>query len=153
MSRAEVMVSVKATAAECFEFVDDHRNTPRFMVGIRSYDPLTKKARGKGARFLSVTVLAGKTIESEVECTTWVRHRKIVGTARSGPKIRGSWTFEEYDDGTTDVTLLNEYELPTVLRFIPGVGGVVERGMDQSLKKLKRLVEAETRKKKPATKK
>ena len=145
MSRVEATITIEAGAAECFEFVDDHHNTPRFMVGIKRYDPVTSKARGKGARFRTVAQVAGRSIESEVECTTWVRNRKLIGVTRKGPKTSGGWTFEEFDDGTTDVTLVHEYELQGWLRLIPGTGAIVERAIQQSLRNLKRMVEAEAR--------
>jgi len=148
VNRAEATITINASAEECFEVVDDHDKTPRFMVGIKRYDPVGAKERGKGAVFLTVADIAGRKVESEVVCTTWVRNRKLVGTSRTGPKTRGSWTFEEFDDGTTDVTLTNEYELPGMFRLIPGVNGIVERAMAQSLRNLKRMVEAEASSKK-----
>lgn len=148
MNRAEATITINASAEECFEYVDDHDKTPKFMVGVKRYDPIGKKERGKGAVFLTVADIAGRKIESEVVCTAWVRNKKLVGTSRTGPKTRGSWSFEEFDDGTTDVTLTNEYDLPGIFRLIPGVGGIVERAMQQSLRNLKRQVEAEARKKK-----
>jgi hypothetical protein len=73
----------------------------------------------------------------------------MVATSRKGPKTRGSWSFEEFDDGTTDATLLYEYELPMVFKFVPGVNGIIRGNLEKSMQKLKRLVEAETRARAP----
>jgi uncharacterized membrane protein len=143
VSRVEATVTVKAGARDCFDFVAEPSNTPRFMIGMKSYHPIGRKDRGQGARFISVIEIAGGRFESELETTEYVPWERITGVARSGPKTRGGWTFQEYDDGTTDVTLAWDYELPAVFRLVPGVGTVMERGLRDSLKKLKRLIEAD----------
>lgn len=154
MGRADVTVTVKASVDQAFAFVADPANTTRFMKGMKTYRPITAKDRGKGARFATVIEIAGKKFESELETTAYVEGERIVGESRSGPKTRGTWIFEEYDDGTTDVTMQWEYELPGVFRFVPGAGGIVEKGMEDSLKKLRTLIEAEASKatRKPAAK-
>jgi len=155
-----VTVTVKAPAGDCFDFVADPKNTTRFMVGMKSYKPVGRKDRGKGAKFATVVDVAGKTFDSELETVEFVPGERIVGVSRSGPKTRGTWSFEEYDDGTTDVSMRWEYDLPGVFRFVPGAGGFVDRAMAESLKRLKKLIEAESGKarktgarKKPAAKK
>ena len=146
MRRADVTVTVKAPADACFDFVADPKNTTRFMVGMKSYQPVGRKDRGKGARFATVVDVAGKTFDSELETVEYVPGERIVGVSRSGPKTRGTWSFEEFDDGTTDVSMLWEYDLPGVFRFVPGAGGFVDRAMAESLERLKKLIEADARK-------
>ena len=144
MNEAEASVTIRATARQCFDYVADPSNVPRFMAGIQRNEPLTSKTRGKGARVLSVAEVAGKEIEAELEVTTWREPDRIVLNSVRGAKIRGTWTFQEFDDGSTDVTLLHEYELPGVFRFLPGgmVRGTIEKGLEDSLRRLKRQVEA-----------
>jgi uncharacterized membrane protein len=70
----------------------------------------------------------------------------------SGLKLKASWLFKEFDDGTTDVTLVNEYEPPGVFQLMGGlVRSTVEKATAQSLERLKRQVEA-TANKAPAKK-
>jgi hypothetical protein len=59
-----------------------------------------------------------------------------------GLKLRSSWDFEANDDGTTDVTLVNEYEPPGIFRLMGGlVRSTVQEGTERSLADLKRQVE------------
>jgi uncharacterized membrane protein len=152
MSQAEVTVTVKAPAQAVFDFIAEPSNTPRFMNGITRYDPIGTKRRGKGARFDSRAVVAGKIFDVELEVTSWKDGEMMVATSRKGPKTRGSWHFEDFDDGTSDATLLYEYELPMVFKFVPGVNGIIRGNLEKSLQKLKKLVEADAKGPAKATK-
>ncbi|MFN2464251.1 MAG: SRPBCC family protein [Candidatus Dormibacteria bacterium] len=147
MSQAEVTVTIKAAPSTVFDFVNEPANTPRFMRGIRRYDPVGSKRTGKGAVYASTAVVAGKDFDVELEVTGWKRNELIRAKSRKGPRTQGTWTFEEFDDGTTDATLLYEYDLPMVFRFIPGVNGMIEGDLKKSLARLKTLVESEAKKK------
>jgi uncharacterized membrane protein len=144
VSKANVTVTIKAPVDSAFDFVAEPSNTPRFMTGITRYEPIGEKRRGKGARFDSRAVVVGKAFDVELEVTGWKDNERMVATSRKGPRTQGTWSFEEFDDGTTDVTLLYEYDLPMVFRFVPGVNGIIEANLEKSLLKLKKLVEAET---------
>jgi uncharacterized membrane protein len=147
MKEVAVAVTINAGAGQCFEFVAEPANIPRFMFGVKSYDPLTSKTRGRGATFSSVISVGGRDIDAELEITGWVECERMIATSTKGPKTIGSWTFEEYDDGTTDVTLAQEYELPAIFRFLPQgpIHAAVERELRRSLERLKKLIETETR--------
>jgi uncharacterized membrane protein len=124
--------------------VGDHRNATRFMLGIKRYEPLTAQDAGLGARFLAVVEAMGRKVEAELEITEWVDNDRMSSVSRRGPKTQGGWSFEEFDDGTTDITLTYAYEVPGVFRFLPGrvVEGIVERGLRISLHRLKKEIEA-----------
>ncbi|GAC1576086.1 MAG: hypothetical protein NVS3B24_05460 [Candidatus Dormibacteria bacterium] len=146
MSTAEVTVTIKAPIRAVFDFVDEPSNTPRFMRGISRYEPLGKKRTGKGAVYGSTAVIAGRDFDVELEVTEWKRDELLVAVSRKGAKTRGAWRFEEFDDGTTDATLTYDYDLPMVFRFVPGVNGMIEGDLKKSLANLKKMVEAETKK-------
>lgn len=150
MGEAEVTVTIKAPAARVFEFIADPSNTPRFMNGITRYDPIGGQTRGKGARFASTAVVVGRAFDVELEVTAWKDGEMMVATSRKGLRTRGTWRVVDFDDGTSDATMLYEYELPLVFKFVPGVNGIIHGNLEKSLQKLKRMVEAEaanTRKK------
>jgi len=153
MSDAEVTVTIQAAARTVFDFVAEPSNTPRFMNGITRYDPIGSRRAGKGARFASVAVVAGKPFDVELEVTSWKDGEMMGATSRKGPKTRGTWQFEDYDDGTSDATLLYEYELPMVFKFVPGVNGIIRGNLEKSLRKLKKLVEADAKGARPAPRK
>jgi hypothetical protein len=80
------------------------------MVGIIRYQPQGTKDRGKGARFDSVAGIAGRKFETVLAITDWKDGERMTVSSSTGLKLKASWLFEEFDDGTTDVTLVNEYE-------------------------------------------
>jgi uncharacterized membrane protein len=143
MHEVAVTVTVNAEAQQCFDYVADPANIPRVMAGIKRYDPLTSQTRGKGATFISIAEVAGREIEAYMEIIGWKEPEHMVAASTKGPKLRGSWTFEEFDDGTTDITLHQEFELPGVFKLMPGgiVRGTVEKGVRDSLRNLKRQIE------------
>ena len=145
MGKTTVTVTIKAPIEAAFDFVAEPGNTPRFMNGISRYDPIGDQSRGKGARIDSRAMVAGRHFDVELEFTTWEENERMVAISRKGPHTLGTWSFEAFDDGTTDVTLVYEYELPIIFRFVPGVGGIIQTNLEKSLQKLKKLVEAEVK--------
>jgi uncharacterized membrane protein len=143
VKEVEVSVTIRARGQECFDFVADPANVPRFMYGVKRYEPIGGRTRGRGAHFSSVISLGGRDIDAELEVTGWSDGEHMVATSTRGPKTRGSWTFEEYDDGTTDVTLTQEYELPGLFKLLPQgpIHAGVERELKRSLERLKTLIE------------
>ena len=120
------------------------------MTAIKVHRPQGGKDRGKGASFGSVAEIAGRDFEMVLVMTEWEEDEKITATSEAGLKLRTTFVFEEFDDGTTDVTLFNEYEPPGVFRLMGGlVRSTVESAALESLENLKRMVEAETRKARP----
>jgi ribosome-associated toxin RatA of RatAB toxin-antitoxin module len=147
MNKVEATITIRADVRRCFDFVADPANIPRFMAGVTRYEPKGRKDRGKGARFDSVAVVAGRNITTVLEIIDWKDCERMTAVSNGSVKLKASWIFEEYDDDTTDVTLTNEYEAPGVFKLMGGlVRPTVDRGVTQSLARLKRLVEAETRK-------
>jgi len=145
LNKVEATITIKADARSCFDFIAEPSNIPRFMAGVKRYEPQGKKDRGKGARFDSVAVVAGRDIKAVLEIIDWTDCERMTAVSHGSVKLKASWIFEEYDDGTTDVTLANEYEAPGVFKLMGGlVRPTVDRGINQSLTRLKRLVEAET---------
>jgi uncharacterized membrane protein len=147
VNRSRATVTVDAPVDACFAYVGDHHNATQFMLGIKRYEPLTQQTEGKGARFLAVVEVAGRKLEAEMEITEWVDGEKMLAVSRKGPKTEGGWSFEEYDDGTTDITLSYAYEVPGVFRLLPRrlIEGIVERGLQHSLRRLKDQIERASR--------
>ena len=151
MGQAEVTVTIRAPIERVFDFVDEPSNTPRFMRGITRYDPVGPRRNVKGAVYASTAVIVGRAFDVELEVTGWKRHEMLKAVSRRGPKTSGTWRFAKAGDDSTDATLLYEYDLPLVFRFVPGVSAIIEGDLRKSLAKLRTLVEAEARKR-PAAK-
>jgi uncharacterized membrane protein len=145
LNRAEATITIKADCGRCFEYVTDPVNVPRFMAAITRYEPQTEKQRGKGARFDSVAEIAGRRFETVLVISDWKEGERMAVASNGSLKLQSSWIFEQFDDGTTDVTLVNEYEPPGIFKLMGGlVRSAVEKGTEQSLDDLKRQVEGLT---------
>jgi uncharacterized membrane protein len=56
-----------------FAYVDDYRNVPDWMYGLKKYEPAGEKDRGLGAVFEGTAKL-GATLHTTVEVTEWVEN-------------------------------------------------------------------------------
>jgi uncharacterized membrane protein len=167
-SKVENSVEIDRPVAEVFAFVDDYRNTTRYIVGMTQYKPTTDATNGNGARFAMVKKTTGlPDIKSEVEIHGWVEEKKIAFKSISGFENSGSYTFTAKGSKTT-VKLVNEYDITSLLGGGGGLfggikkaaGGALSRAAEGqarkdltgSLGKLRELVEGSPRKMQPAAK-
>src|ERR1700737_2592520 len=60
MGRITISDSIDAPVAVVFGYVDDHRNTTKYMQGLTKWKPTTSVTHGKGAKF-EVGMKAGPT--------------------------------------------------------------------------------------------
>ncbi|GAC1333154.1 MAG: hypothetical protein NVSMB17_13200 [Candidatus Dormibacteria bacterium] len=167
-SRVENSVDIDRPIAEVFAFVDDYRNTTRYIVGMTEYRPTTDRTSGDGARFAMVKKTTGlPDIKSEVEIHGWSENSRIAFRSISGFENSGSYTFTERG-GKTNVKLVNDYDLTSLLGGGGGLfgglkkaaGGALSKAAEGqarkdltgSLDKLRELVEAAPRKPLPAPK-
>ncbi len=142
MNRAEASIIIRAEASTCFDYVTEPENVPRFMAGIAAYEPQSKNHRVKGARFDGVADIAGRKFETVLVIEDWAEGRRMSIGSVGALKLRSTWDFEANDDGTTEVTLVNEYEPPGIFRLMGGlVRSTVQEGTERSLVDLKLQVE------------
>lgn len=152
-------VVIKRPVAEVFAFVDDHRNTVRYVVGLAEWRPVGERQQGPGARFALTKKTRGlPDLRSEVEVVDWRANELIEYVSISGFENSGAYTFAAADGGTR-VTLTNTYDLSTAFGadrggFFGGVArrlgiaagrateGRVTQDLKASLEKLRQLVEA-----------
>lgn len=161
-SRVENSVDIDRPVADVFAFVDDYRNTTRYIVGMTQYKPTTDVVSGNGARFAMVKKTTGlPDIKSEVEVHGWVADHKIGFRSISGFENSGSYTFTSKGD-KTNVKLVNEYDITSLLGgggglfggFKKAAGGALSKAAEGqarkdltvSLDKLRELVEQSPRK-------
>jgi hypothetical protein len=160
-SRVEHSVEIQRRVDQVFAFVDDYRNTTRYMVGLSEWRPVGEKTQGKGSRFALTKRTPGvPDIKSEVEITGWTKNKLIGFESYSGFENSGSYEFVAGGDKTV-VRLINTYDIASVLgggrggvfgglaRRVGGAAGKalegpVLRDLEKSLQNLKRLVEKET---------
>ena len=168
-SKVENSIRIDRPVAQVFAFVDDYRNTTKYLVGMTEYKPTTDKVSGAGSRFKLVKKTTGlPDIKSEIEITGWEKDKKIVFDSISGFENGGSYTFSARGDAT-DVKLVNSYDMTSLLGGGGGLFGGLKKAaggaissaaegraradLTKSLENLKRLVESSPAPKaKPATK-
>lgn len=143
MGHITVTETVAAPPQAVFAYVDDHRNTTKYMKDLTRWAPAGDKVHGKGASF-EVAMKAGPmTLSSVVEITTWTANKAIGWTSREGFKQTGRWTFKASGSGT-DATFDMDYELPGGIagRMLSRAAEPIVRGnIEQSVRALRTQVE------------
>jgi len=109
MGRITIDMTINAPVATVFAYVDDYRNTTKYMKDLVKWQPTGKVTHGKGARF-DVGMRAGPTtLTSVVDITTWTENTAIGWHSNEGFRQIGIWAFTPKGD-KTQVTFDMEYE-------------------------------------------
>jgi uncharacterized membrane protein len=144
MGTITISEDIAAPVEAVFAYVDDHRNTTKYMKGLTKWAPVGSQNHGKGAKF-EVAMKAGPmTLSSVVDITTWTENRAIGWTSLEGFKQTGKWSFKEVGNGS-QATFDMDYELPGGLAgklVSRAAEPIVRSNIDQSVKALKRQVES-----------
>lgn len=128
-SKVENSVEINRPVTQVFGFVDDYKNTTKYLVGMTEYSPTTKQTSGKGSRFKFVKKTTGlPDIKSEIEITGWERDKKIAFESISGFENGGTYTFSS-KGAKTVVKLVNSYDISSLL---PGGGGGLFGGLKKA---------------------
>jgi uncharacterized membrane protein len=109
MGRITIDMTINAPVATVFAYVDDYRNTTKYMKDLVKWQPTGKVTHGKGAQF-NVGMKAGPTtLTSVVDISTWLENKAIGWDSNEGFKQIGMWAFKPKGD-KTQVTFDMEYE-------------------------------------------
>jgi uncharacterized membrane protein len=139
---------ISASVDAVFAYVDDYRNTTKYMKDLTKWAPAGSLTHGKGASF-QVAMKAGPiTLGSVVDITTWAENSAIGWSSTDGFKQRGQWSFKA-DGERTKATFDLDYELPGGIagRLLSRAADPIVRGnVDKSVRNLKSQVERAVRK-------
>jgi uncharacterized membrane protein len=109
MGRITIDMTINAPVSTVFAYVDDYRNTTKYMKDLVKWQPTGKVTHGKGAQF-DVGMKAGPTtLNSVVDITTWTENKTIAWHSHEGFKQIGKWAFAPKGNATS-VTFDMEYE-------------------------------------------
>ena len=143
MGQISIRETIEAPVATVFAYVDDHRNTTKYMKDLVKWQPTTDVTHGRGAKF-AVGMKAGPTtLNSVVDINAWTENKTIAWTSLEGFKQTGRWSFKAQGD-RTDVTFDMEYE------FGGGIAGrmlgraaepIVRGNLEASVRNLKSQTE------------
>jgi uncharacterized membrane protein len=139
MGRIIITRLIAAPVETVFAYVDDYRNTTKYMKDLSKWQPTGDKTHGKGSEF-EVGMRAGPTtLTSMVLITHWTENRVIGWSSQSGFKQSGKWQFRSKGEDT-EATFEMEYE------FGGGIAGrmlgraaepIVRGNLEQSVAALK----------------
>jgi uncharacterized membrane protein len=143
MGHINVTRSIEAPPESVFAYVDDYRNTTKYMKDLTKWQPVGEQTHGKGSHF-EVAMKAGpKVLDSSVLITQWTENKVIAWVSQSGFKQTGKWSFKPKGSGT-EATFDMEYE------FGGGIAGkvlakaaepFVKMNIESSVDELKRQTE------------
>jgi uncharacterized membrane protein len=140
--------AIAAPVEAVFAYVDDHRNTTKYMKDLTKWAPAGSQTHGKGAKFQVAMKAGPMTLSSLVDITTWTENRTIGWTSREGFKQTGKWSFKKDGEGT-EATFDMEYELPGGIagRMLSRAADPIVRGnIQQSVRNLRAQVEKSAKK-------
>ena len=134
---------IAAPVEAVFAYVDDHRNTTKYMKDLTKWAPVGSKSHGKGAKFAVAMKAGPMTLSSVVDITTWTENRAIGWKSAEGFKQTGKWSFKPSGEGT-EATFDMEYELPGGIagRMLSRAADpIVRSNIEQSVRTLRSQVE------------
>jgi uncharacterized membrane protein len=149
MGTITIHETVDAPVETVFAYVDDYRNTTKYMQGLSKWKPTGATTHGKGAQF-EVAMKAGPaTLGSVVDIVSWTANKVIGWRSIEGFKQKGEWSFKAKGE-QTEVTFRMEYELPGGIagRMLSRAADPVVRG---NLQKSARALKEKAEKQRPAS--
>lgn len=139
MGHINITETIDCPTEAVFAYVDNYKNTTKYMRDLSKWKPIGDKKHGKGAVF-EVGMKAGpKVLESTIEMDKWVENKTIAWESTDGFWQKGSWLFRTVN-GKTQATYDMEYE------FGGGIAGkllakaaepIVRMNLEKSVKALR----------------
>ncbi|MUM19750.1 SRPBCC family protein [Mycobacterium sp. CBMA271] len=114
---------VDAPLAYVFDYVADYQNLAEWMFGIQKVKLVSGDANEAGSRY-DVAIKIGATIKSTLEVTEKNVNSLFATESRAGFSNQSSWRFREISEGSTEITIDVEYQLP---------GGLAGRVMGKAI--------------------
>ena len=114
----------EAPVATTFAYVDDYRNTPKWMFGLSRFDPVTDQLSGLGATYDGTFAVKPIKLHSSIRITGWEQDKLIALESYEGFEIKSTWNFESLGPEQSKVIVDFSYELP---------GGLAGRAMGRVL--------------------
>ena len=102
---------VRASLAETFAYVDDHRHVPEWMFGVEKFEAVGDQDHGKGAVF-DVVMHVGVPIRTRLEVVAWEQDALLEFRSVKGFSTESRWTFEAVGEDETRVVSEITYHLP-----------------------------------------
>ncbi|RDI68367.1 SRPBCC family protein [Nocardia pseudobrasiliensis] len=95
-----------------FAYASDLRNAPEWLFGITRIDVLGDIPVGVGAVYDGTMKLGPITLHSTVRIVEWEQNSYACAESIAGFETRSTWRLRAVEDGTTEVVVDIDYELP-----------------------------------------
>jgi ribosome-associated toxin RatA of RatAB toxin-antitoxin module len=132
---------VEAPVEVLFAYVDDYRNTTKWLFGLSKFDPTSEVTSGLGSTFDGTFAVKPIKLHSSVKIVEWVQGAVIAVESYKGFQINQRWEFSATGPETSKVIVDVRYELPGGLagkamgRAIEPIVALSVRHSDDSLRK------------------
>ncbi|MBU6430277.1 MAG: SRPBCC family protein, partial [Cyanobacteria bacterium REEB65] len=109
MGHITIVETINASVEDVFAYVDDYKNTTKYMRDLTKWKPVGAKNHGKGAIF-DVAMKAGpKSLDSTIEMYDWAENKLIAWESTDGFYQKGKWAFKA-KGSKTEATFDMEFE-------------------------------------------
>jgi uncharacterized protein YndB with AHSA1/START domain len=133
-------ISITAPVDKVFDYVADPQHLPDVWPSMLAVENVARRPDGS-AGFDWVYKMAGLKFRGHSEPVEFERNRRNVSRSERGIPNTFRWLYEGHD-GTTELTLEVDYEVPILGRLLDGfVGRRNEREAEAILLNLKRKIE------------
>ncbi len=129
-----------APVGTAFAFIDDYRQTPSWMFGLREFTPVGGRTHGLGAVFSGTFEVRPVKLRSTVRITEWEQDAVIAFDSINGFRNWSTWRFHADGPTRTRIVVQFSYELPgglagrTLGKALEPVVLVAIRQSDQALR-------------------
>lgn len=133
--------SCDAPVEVAFAYIDDYRNTTRWMFGLSKFVPVGGQNQGLGAEFDGTFAVKPIKLSSRVRITEWVQDKLIALESVKGFRNTSRWEFAPDGPERTAVSVVFSYDLPGGLagralgKAMEPVVALSVRHTDESLRK------------------
>lgn len=144
MAKFQAEVTIDRPVAEVFNFVADPASYSKWMNGVSEARLDPGAQLGTGARVQSKGKTPLGAYEAPMEITEYVPNRQlgIKATIPGKMEFQGRWVFEPNGDSATRITTSGETHLLGAWRLAePLMGGEIQKGEAEELKRIKQLLE------------
>jgi uncharacterized membrane protein len=107
-------IEIKAPLEQVFKYAVNHRNVPKFIASVTSYDPTTEALWGVGTRFAMGVSVKDFRFTQELEVVELQLGRSLHVKSLSGQPFQDAKWFFEHTASGTRVTYEITYNLPEV---------------------------------------
>ncbi|MFX1566465.1 MAG: SRPBCC family protein [Promethearchaeota archaeon] len=107
-------IEIKAPLEQVFKYAVNHRNVPKFIASVTSYDPTTEALWGVGTRFAMGVSVKDFRFTQELEVVELQLGRSLHVKSLSGQPFQDAKWFFEHTASGTRVTYEITYTLPEV---------------------------------------